>query len=127
MKKISKINDLCLGCTRCEQVCSELYYKQNNRDKSSIRIRSTNGGYSINVCSQCGVCVEICPAAAIYRDKNGVIRIKKDLCVGCLICVGFCPEEAMFQHDDYLEPFKCVACGQCVQECPAGAISIDGD
>ncbi|HEX3048207.1 MAG TPA: 4Fe-4S dicluster domain-containing protein, partial [Bacillota bacterium] len=68
--------------------------------------------------------IKICPAEAISKDQNGVVRIKKSICVGCFMCVGFCPESALFMHNDYIEPFKCVACGQCVKKCPAGAISI---
>jgi len=30
----------------------------------------------------------------------------------------------MRQHDDYLIPFKCVSCGQCVNVCEQGALSL---
>jgi ferredoxin len=35
----------------------------------------------------------------------------------------------MFYHDSQPEPFKCVACGKCGDECPAGALTIiaEGD
>jgi ferredoxin len=31
----------------------------------------------------------------------------------------------MRTHDDHLEPFKCVACGGCVEACPEGALRIE--
>jgi ferredoxin len=30
----------------------------------------------------------------------------------------------MFYYSGQAEPFKCVACGKCVGECPAGALEI---
>ena len=41
------------------------------------------------------------------------------------MCVGFCPEDAMMMHDDYIEPFKCIACGLCAKKCPTGAIVVE--
>ena len=79
----------------------------------------------IDVCTQCGVCIDICPVEVITRDKRGVVRIGKKDCVGCFMCVGFCPEDAMMMHDDYIEPFKCIACGLCAKKCPTGAIVVE--
>jgi len=30
----------------------------------------------------------------------------------------------MRQHDDHIEPFKCIACDMCSKVCPTGAIYI---
>jgi len=126
LKKLVAKSDLCIGCLLCEEVCSNAYRKEKKKEKSAVRI-NTNGekGYKVSVCNQCGKCIDICPVEAIYRDKNGVIRIKKDICVGCLACVGECPEGNMFYHDQYTEPFKCIACGLCAKECPSGALEIE--
>lgn len=121
MKILKKQETLCIGCGECEQVCSDLYFKEKNREKSCIQIDDQK---QIKVCNQCGECIQVCSTGAIYRDKNGVVRINKKLCVGCFMCVGFCPELAMMMHGDLLEPFKCVACGQCAKVCPTQAISI---
>ncbi|EYE87868.1 hypothetical protein Q428_11175, partial [Fervidicella metallireducens AeB] len=124
MKKINIKSEYCVNCQQCENVCSNLWFKEINKEKSCIRILNENDGIKITVCSQCGECIDICPVQAIYRDANGVVRINKKDCVGCFMCVGFCPEGAMFMHPDYIEPFKCVACGQCVKVCPTGTIEI---
>ncbi|SHJ53715.1 Fe-S-cluster-containing dehydrogenase component [Geosporobacter subterraneus DSM 17957] len=124
MKLLEKNEAKCIACGRCEEICANAYFKQENREKSCIQISEKQGENKINVCNQCGVCIDICPVEALYRDKNDVVRVKKDICVGCFMCVGFCPEEAMRQHDDYIEPFKCIACGLCVRECPTEAIFI---
>ncbi|WP_432402681.1 4Fe-4S binding protein [Wukongibacter sp. M2B1] len=121
MKVLTKNQQLCIGCGVCEQVCSKAYFKENNREKSSIKIEDKK----IRVCSQCGVCIDICPTETITRDKRGIVRIDKKDCVGCFMCVGFCPEEAMMMHDELIEPFKCIACGLCAKQCPTGAIKLE--
>jgi len=124
MKYLSK-NDLkCIQCGLCEEICSKTYFKTKDRNKSCININERESKPEINVCSQCGECIDICPVQAISRDKMGVVRINKNTCVGCLMCVGFCHVMAMRQHDDFTEPFKCIACGLCTQKCPTSAIAI---
>lgn len=126
MKVLQKKPELCIKCRACESTCSKTWFKEDNAQKSCIRISEDEKGNAvITCCTQCGECIDICPIQAITRDKNGVVRINKKICVGCFMCVGYCPELAMFMHEDYLEPFKCVACGQCVKNCPTGAIYIE--
>jgi anaerobic carbon-monoxide dehydrogenase iron sulfur subunit len=122
LKILKKNEELCIKCHKCEDTCSRTWFKQDNREKSCIRIDEEP--FKMTTCTQCGECIEVCPANAISRDKLGVVRINKRLCVGCFICVGFCPEGAMFMHRDYIEPFKCISCGRCTESCPTGAIEI---
>lgn len=126
MKRLKVDPKKCIRCGICEKVCSEAYFKENNREKSCIRINDILNGYpNIVVCTQCGECADVCNTEVIKKDKNGVFRINKDECVGCLMCVGYCPIGAMMHHDDLLTPFKCTACGLCVKSCPTGALSIE--
>lgn len=124
VKVLTKKEELCIACGLCEEVCSNAFFKEKNREKSCIKIQGGEMN-KIDVCSQCGVCIDICPVEAIARDKRGIVRINKKECVGCFMCVGFCPEDAMMQHDDHIEPFKCIACGLCARQCPTGAISVE--
>jgi ferredoxin len=78
----------------------------------------------ITVCTQCGVCIDICPTQALSRNKIGVVMLDKKKCIGCFMCVGFCPEDAFFQHPDLPHPIKCTACGQCPKGCPHRALEI---
>ena len=43
-------------------------------------------------CTQCGVCAEACPAAAVSLDPYPVFN---EACFDCFTCVRVCPEEAL--------------------------------
>ncbi|MFQ5711190.1 MAG: glutamate synthase-related protein [Candidatus Geothermarchaeales archaeon] len=58
------------------------------------------GAYCVNVfadrCTDCGLCVEVCPHDVYAKDKNGRVKILNDMaCVGCRICMEFCPTDAV--------------------------------
>jgi carbon-monoxide dehydrogenase iron sulfur subunit len=116
----------CVGCYVCQEVCSETWFKVTDAERASIRIHDDDPDAPLRAvfCVQCGDCIHVCPTEALSRDKRGVVRVNKRLCVGCLSCVGFCPYQAMFHHRSQSEPFKCVACGRCAQECPAEALAV---
>ena len=123
MKYLAKDDSLCIQCGACEDKCSQTYFKEENAEKSRIKISATNEE-TINVCNQCGQCIDVCPTYALKRNKLGVVQLNKKNCVNCYMCVGYCPTLSMMQHDDSPEPFKCIACGICVPVCPTGAIYI---
>ncbi|HNX45809.1 MAG TPA: 4Fe-4S binding protein [Anaerolineaceae bacterium] len=124
MKILVHKQELCTGCRACEVACSTAYFKTPDRNKSAIRIINNDNSFHARKCTQCGECIDMCTAHAIYRDKNGVVRIDKKLCVGCLGCVGYCSELVMFYDDDLTEPFKCIACNICVKACPENALEV---
>jgi ferredoxin len=86
--------------------------------------QADGGTIDINVCNQCGTCIDICPVTAITRTKSGAVVVNKSLCVGCYSCVEYCPTGSMRTHASRLAPFKCIACGACVEACPAGALEL---
>jgi len=55
------INDNCVFCGKCFEVCP-----------SKAIIRSVNNSYSITIsaCLECGACFEVCPANAIARETK---------------------------------------------------------
>jgi anaerobic carbon-monoxide dehydrogenase iron sulfur subunit len=128
MKLLQKDETLCIQCNACESACSKAYFKEDDREKSRIKIndeREDARDWTINVCNQCGECIPVCSEEAITRNKQGVVMIDSKKCVGCYMCVGFCPSLSMRTHDDGLVPFKCVACGICAKECPTDAIFVE--
>jgi carbon-monoxide dehydrogenase iron sulfur subunit len=99
MKILAVKPELCTGCGICEKVCAQTFYKEENPEKSAIRIGERSpetGHYVITVCDQLGACVDVCPSKALSRNKKGVVIRSKKLCVG----------------------------GKCVEECPEGVLSI---
>ena len=93
-------------------------------EKSAIYIKKTNKGYTMHVCDQRGLCLDMCPVGALTRRKNGVVWLDKEVCIGCQACVGFCPIGAMRKSDVRMEPFKCISCGLCVRACPEKALEL---
>ncbi len=124
MRVLKFDSESCRGVRACMIACSKYLFKEENYEKSAIRVEG-DGPYTIHVCNQCGECIAVCPTEALSRDKAGVVQLDKEKCVGCLSCVGFCPTGVMYVHPDYTEPFKCVACGSCVKACPNGVLSLE--
>lgn len=125
MKFLKTYAQRCSGSSTCMTVCSKLYFKEDNPDKSSIKVTSdAKGGFRLNACNQCGICVAECPALAIAVNKQGVVMINRNLCINCLACVAICPTDSMMLQRNGLIPFKCIACGSCAKECPTAALEI---
>ena len=113
----------------CETECAKKVFKSDDRTHSAIQVREVTAddgtiGHIEVVCDQCGDCVEVCPTNALTTSRLGVVIMDKKLCVGCLMCVGFCESRTFFQRTDWVEPFKCIACGVCVKVCPHAALEI---
>ncbi len=124
-KVLVTCQEKCIGCNNCMSVCSKLYFKEDNPEKSAIQIHSRDDGFAINVCNQCGRCVQECPTLALSINSQGVIMINKNLCIGCFACIAVCPTESMRRYQQGVVPFKCIACGSCAKECPTEAIKIE--
>ena len=126
MVKILKFHpEKCDNLKGCEIACSQVHFKTDEgRDKSAIRIIKEGNSYKMDVCNQCGLCIDMCPVGALTRRKNGVVWLDKDVCIGCQACVAFCPIGAMKKSDARAEPFKCISCGACVRACPNGALEL---
>jgi len=50
---------------------------------------------SCGSCRDCGICVSICPRAAITREEKGGVNyeyvVNAEKCIGCGFCAGACP------------------------------------
>lgn len=43
-------------------------------------------------CTQCGICVSVCPESAIETDSSGHITSFASSCIGCAHCGCYCPQ-----------------------------------
>jgi len=95
-------------------------------------------------CTSCGACVEACPrnlfeirpvgrrSRRVFvncRNTEPAIVAKKNCavaCIGCGLCKKTCDNivQAITIENNlaYIDPDKCIACGQCVPVCPTNAI-----
>lgn len=127
MRVLNRKPEYCIKCHSCERACSNKWFKEKNAEKARVRIiepADGEGKPQIITCTQCNVCIKVCPVSAIVRDEDGIVRIIDEKCIGCYSCVTACPEKSMFEHKEYLPAFKCVACGECTRMCPTGAVYI---
>ena len=125
MKYLEVYEDKCIGCNTCMSVCSKLYFKEDNFDKSRIQVYTEGeDNFKLSVCNQCQTCVAECPVQALTVNKLGVVMVNKNICIGCLACVAVCPTDNMRYHHEDTVPFKCIACGASARECPADALEI---
>ncbi len=46
-----------------------------------------------DLCSFCGLCVDVCPVGAI--SELGIFKINVDLCTACGLCAEDCPSKAI--------------------------------
>lgn len=50
-------------------------------------------------CTDCGVCIPICPTEALTVDKETrKVRFDNKKCIACELCVKICPPRAMEVH-----------------------------
>lgn len=84
------------------------------------------------LCNQCDnpPCVQVCPVAATYSTKEGVVLVDRNACIGCRYCIQACPYGARFLDPILKIVDKCTWCYHrinkgllpaCVEVCPVGA------
>jgi ferredoxin len=55
--------------------------------------------------------------------------VKEDDCVACGICIEECPAGAISMVEDHarIDMDECIRCGTCHEVCPEGAVRHDGE
>ncbi len=71
----------------------------------------------------------------LSQHSNISPKVKAKACKACELCLGWCPQEAISirpplpgQKDKhgiaFIDPEKCIGCGECILTCPTGAVLI---
>lgn len=136
-RDISVIEEKCIGCTTCMDVCPT----------KTIELEMPSPVHIGEDCVYCGKCIEVCPSEAIYlkeehfetqngrifyirkaldEPRTGEIEIDSDICQLCGVCVNKCPAGAMSIEDEevIIDREKCIVCDACEVTCPVHAVKL---
>ncbi|MGE4266761.1 MAG: 4Fe-4S dicluster domain-containing protein [Deferribacterales bacterium] len=130
--------DKCSGCKVCVAACKDKKNLAAGRKfrkvytcatgewtlKNGVYEHKNAGGYNISVsCMHCRkpVCIEVCPANAIKKRKDGIVFHDETLCIGCESCCNACPYHAPSFNRETQTVSKCDFCRETIgtEELPA--------
>ncbi len=142
MKSIFVNTERCVACHTCEIACALHRSSLSRKLPDAIwedvpplpRLRvdptGTEKGFPIQ-CRHCddAPCLDACPAAALYRDEEGLVLVHDERCIGCWMCVMVCPFGAPQPFRHYRKIIKCDRCQgmdavYCVESCPTRALIL---
>ncbi|OGO22868.1 MAG: hypothetical protein A2144_02470 [Chloroflexi bacterium RBG_16_50_9] len=97
----------CEGCVtidsppQCTQACISGHFVPKGQEWIQVYEVDLPGGgtyFMPTPCYQCenAPCVNVCPVAATYHDKDGVVLVDHHRCIGCRMCMGACPYHRRF-------------------------------
>ena len=121
----------CILCGQCMRTCPA----------GAITVDRATGTWKINpfACVQCAGCVEVCPKKCLHMDpepaspdvkkseiilnvqkEDGVSRVQRK------VAAIHMTRAAMDDRSHIVNNImKCIFCGQCMRNCPSGAITVD--
>ena len=110
----------CVGCQSCTVACKSEWDVPDGSTRTRVRPAGIRGTYP-NFVSTFYVLRSVITAigqpvfrlalpCATYQDKNGVVRVNKELCIGCGSCVSSCPYDARYIDDARGVVDKCDFC-----------------
>ncbi len=136
-------NRKCIGCHACTVACKAEHETPLGVNRTWVKViergefPSTQRAFSVMRCNHCAdaPCVEICPTAALYTRRDGIVDFDHRRCIGCKACMQACPYDAIHIDPVNHTAAKCNYCAHrveigleppCVNVCPTHAI-VSGD
>lgn len=97
----------CEGCVtidappQCTQACIMGHFVPKGQEWIQVfEVEHENGGgyFMPTPCYHCenAPCVNVCPVAATYHTKDGIVLIDQRRCIGCRFCIAACPYHRRF-------------------------------
>jgi len=136
-------NRKCIGCHACSVACKAEnhvplgVFRTWVRCVDSGQFPDTRRHFQVTRCNHCDnpPCVAVCPVAAMYRRRDGIVDFDPSRCIGCKACMQACPYDAVYIDPERATAAKCHFCAHrveagmqpaCVVACPEQAI-VAGD
>ncbi len=97
----------CEGCTtigtspQCTLACIQGHFVPKGQEWIQVYESELPGGGSFFMPTPCyhcenAPCVNVCPVAATYHTKEGIVLIDQRRCIGCRLCIAACPYHRRF-------------------------------
>lgn len=136
-------NRKCIGCHACTVACKSEHQIPLGVNRTHVKyvekgvFPASRRTFTVTRCNHCedAPCVEICPTAALFTRRDGIVDFDGDRCIGCKSCMQACPYDALYIDPATQTAAKCNYCAHrienhyepaCVIVCPVEAI-ISGD
>ncbi len=141
------------GCDRPEEACLVFglgaeYYERNGlgrmieldealailrrAEQAGLVLQPGNAQRPLNICCCCGCCCQVLknlarhPRPADLASSPYRVELAADACVGCGACVERCPMGALTCDGERaaVDRARCIGCGVCVSTCPGDALGL---
>lgn len=136
-------NRRCIGCHACSVACKVEHEVPLGVARTWVKslekglFPNTRRMFQVTRCNHCAdaPCVEICPTAALFTRRDGIVDFDSRRCIGCKGCLQACPYDALYVDPRTETAAKCNFCAHrvevgleppCVSVCPTQAI-VAGD
>lgn len=110
----------CIKCYKCVRNCP---VDAISMEDGKITIHTGENEAHIRYCVNCNNCVDACHFGALKR-KGPRIAYEDDKCTECGLCLLVCPYDMRHRSEEGLYQGHCILCGRCVKACPEKAISL---
>jgi len=91
----------CDGCGECTDACQTTHYLPKDQEWIKIyRVEDHEGNkfFMPRLCMHCEnpPCLKVCPVAATFKNREGVVLVDQGRCIGCRLCMAACPYNSRY-------------------------------